>query len=328
MRRFAGGVLVMFVALAILAPWVSPNHPEAQFADRAYAPPMRIHLHDQDGWHAPFVYEQRLIDRISRTYQTVDDVRVPLQWFASGRLVSITERAGPLLPCGADALGRDLCARLAYGARLSLGVAVLGALGALLIGALLGAAAGTVGGRIDTLLMSVADFVLVLPLVYLAIVLRAARPLSVDPAEMFILMVTIFAGAGWPDVARGVRSIVSAERRRDYAEAARAAGAGPLRVIGHLLPAAYGFLRVEFVLLVPALLVAESTLSFVGFGFEGARPSWGGLLKESQTLTAMSSSPWLLLPAAALFLVVLALQTLAGSRPRLASVFDTTGQPR
>lgn len=86
-----------------------------------------------------------------------------------------------------------------------------------------------------------------------------------------------------------------------------------MRLVGHLLPAAYGFLRIEFVLLIPALLVAESSLSFVGFGFEGGSPSWGGLLKDGETLTAMYSAPWLLLPAAALFLVVLALQTMAGA---------------
>jgi peptide/nickel transport system permease protein len=126
-------------------------------------------------------------------------------------------------------------------------------------------------------------------------------------------MAGLFACAAWPDGARGVRSISATERTRDYAAAARAAGAGPFRLIGHLLPAAYGFLRIEFVLLIPALLVAESSLSFVGFGFEGAIPSWGGLLKEGETVSAMYSAPWLLLPAAALFLVVLALQTLAGA---------------
>ncbi|NQW04583.1 MAG: ABC transporter permease [Acidobacteria bacterium] len=313
MRRVAGGLLLGFVLLALLAPSVSPNDPQVQSPDRTFAPPMRVHVRDSEGWQAPFVYRQVLVDRISRTYTDSHDVRVPLQWFVGGRLVSVAADRGPLLLCGADAVGRDLCARLAYGARLSLGVAVLGACGALLLGAWLGATAGTFGGRVDTLVMTVADFVLVLPVVYLAIVLRATRPLVMDTGEMFVLMSAIFAGAAWPDVARGVRSVVASERSRDYAEAARAVGAGPCRLVGHLLPAAYGFLRIEFVLLVPALLIAESTLSFVGFGFEGAIPSWGGLLKDSEALTAMYSAPWLLIPAVALFVVVLALQTLAGA---------------
>lgn len=313
MRRLAAGALVMCAVLAVAAPWIAPHDPASQFVDRAFAPPMDWHVRDAEGWHAPFVYRQQMTDRISRTYADDRRQRVPVRWFTDGRLTSIAPEAGPLLWCGADALGRDLCARLLHGARLSLGVALLGACGALLLGAFLGAAAGTAGGRLETVIMTVADFVLVLPIVYLVIVLRATRPLVIGTSEVFVMMSVLFAVAAWPDVARGVRAIVATERTRDYAEAARAAGAGPLRLIRHLVPAAYGFLRIEFVLLMPALLVAESTLSFVGFGFEGASPSWGGLLKDSETLTAMYSAPWLLLPAVALFVVVLALQTLSGS---------------
>ncbi len=329
MRGAAGGLLVAFLLLAATAPWITSNSPERPFDDRAFAPPMRVHVRDAEGWHAPFVYRQQLVHRTRRIYVEDHVARVPLRWLSTGRLVSIDPAAGPLLWCGADALGRDLCARLVYGARLSLGVAVLGASGALLLGALLGGVAGATGGRLDTLIMTVADFVLVLPVVYLVMVLRATRPLVISPAEVFWLMATLFALAAWPDVARGVRAIVATERTRDYAAAARALGAGPWRVITQLLPAAYGFLRIEFVLLIPALLVAESTISFVGFGFEGATPSWGGLLKDSEALTAMYSAPWLLLPAAALFVVVLALQTVAGSRASLgASVVDTTAARR
>ncbi|MEO6222863.1 MAG: ABC transporter permease subunit [Vicinamibacterales bacterium] len=313
MRRGAAGLVIAIILLAALAPWIAANDPKTQFENHAYAPPARLHVRDAGGWHLPFIYRLSLVDRISRTYAEDRHERVPLRWFSTGRVVSVDASGGPLLFCGGDALGRDLCARILFGARLSLGVAVLGACGALLIGAFLGAAAGTVGGRLETVVMTVADFVLVLPVVYLVIVLRATRPLVIDTSEVFILMAALFAGAAWPDVARGVRAIVATERTRDYATAAKAAGAGPFRLIGHLFPAAYGFLRIEFVLLIPALLVAESSLSFVGFGFEGATPSWGGLLKDSETLTAMYSSPWLLLPALALFLVVLALQTVTGN---------------
>jgi len=329
MRRAALGVVLALVTLAAAAPWCAPNEPEAMFQDRAFAPPMRVHVRDADGWHLPFVYRQTLVDRISRIYADDRSHRVTLQWLSGGRVVSAAPGEGPLLFCGADALGRDLCARLIHGARLSLGVSLLGACGALLLGALLGALAGTVGGRLDTIVMTVADFVLVLPVVYLVLVLRATRPLVIDTSEVFVTMAVLFACAAWPDVARGVRSIVATERTRDYAAAARAAGAGPMRLVGHLLPAAYGFLRVQFVLLVPALLVAESTLSFVGFGFEGGSPSWGGLLKDSEALTAMYSAPWLLLPAVALFVVVLALQTVAGSHTALTgAAVDMGGRRR
>lgn len=313
MRRAAAAFILLVVVLAAFAPWIAPHSPQEIFDNHAFAPPMRVHVKDAEGLHRPFVYKLTLVDRIDRTYVEDRGARVPLRWFTAGHFVSIDADAGPLLLCGADALGRDLCSRLLFGARLSLGVALIGAIGALLLGAFLGSVAGSMGGRLDTIVTTIADFVLVLPVVYLVIVLRATRPLVIDTSEVFILMAGLFACAAWPDVARGVRSIVATERTRDYAAAARASGAGPLRLIRHLLPAAYGFLRIEFVLLIPALLVAESSLSFVGFGFAGATPSWGGLLKESETLTAMASAPWLLLPAVALFSVVLALQTLAGS---------------
>src|SRR5262249_49373268 len=158
---------------------------------------------------------------------------------------------------GADALGRDIFSRLLYGARLSLGVTFAGALAALAIGALLGALAATVGGLVDLSLMATADFILVLPAIYLVLVLRAVLPAVLSTTQVFWTMGLLFAIAGWPHVARGVRAIVATEGARDYAEAARAAGAGPLRITRQLLPAAAGFLLVELVLLVPALLVAE-----------------------------------------------------------------------
>src|SRR4029077_15058912 len=97
-------------------------------------------------------------------------------------------------------------------------------------------------------------------------------------SAVFWLMGGLFAVSAWPHVARGVRAIVAAERTRDYAEAARASGAGPLRVAWHLVPAARGFLAVQIVLLVPALLVAEATVSYFGLGFVEPSASWGTML--------------------------------------------------
>ena len=137
-------------------------------------------------------------------------------------------------------------------------------------------------------------------------------PLVLDTPVIFLALTLLFAFAGWPHVARGVRAIVATERRRDYAEAARAAGAGRLRLLGHLVPASYGFLRTELVLLVPALLVAESTISFLGLGFPEPVPSWGLMLQDASSVSAMQTAPWMLSPAVFLFVGVLALQQLGG----------------
>ena len=314
MRRVAWVVVGVLAFGALAAPWVSAQDPWVQFVDRSFAPPTRVHVRDADGWHAPFIYRQVLVDRVSRRYADDQSQRVPLEWFTNGRLVSVDAAGGPLLWLGADSLGRDIWSRLWHGARLSFGVAIAGALGALVVGLLLGALAGAARGWPDVAVTSLADFVIVLPAVYLVLVLRSLMPVVLDAPVVFLLLTTLFAFAGGPHVARGVRAIVATERRRDYAEAALAIGAGRMRLLGHLVPAAYGFLRVEFVLLVPALLIAESTISFLGLGFPEPQPSWGLMLKEASSVSAMQLAPWTLSPALLLFVFVLALQQLAGGR--------------
>ncbi len=314
MTRVGVGILALVATFAAAAPVLAPNDPATPFVNRAYAPPTRIHLRDLDGWHAPFIYRQVLADRVLRRYVDDTSTRVPLQWWRDGRLFGAGTDSGPMLVLGADPLGRDIFSRLLFGARLSLGVTALGAAGALMIGAIVGGLAGVGGGWLEAVLMWIADFMLVLPAVYLLLVLRAVMPLSLGWTTIFALMAGLFAAAGWPHVARGVRGIVSTERTRDYAQAARAIGAGPFRLVGHLLPAASGFLAVELVLLVPAMLVAEATLSYLGLGFPAERPSWGTMLQDAANVRMAADAPWLLAPAALLFIVVLGLQLVLGAR--------------
>jgi peptide/nickel transport system permease protein len=302
----------LLTALTLAAPLVSPNPPDAQFVDRAYAPPMRLHVRDASGFRSPFVYRQRLDDRLARRFSDDRAAPVPIHWFRNRRLMSIGEGNGPLLLLGGDALGRDVFSRLLHGARLSIGVVLAGAAGALLIGAVAGSLAGSSGGRVERVLMLIADFLIVLPGAYLVLVLRGVLPPVLSPGEIFGLMASLFAIAGWPHVARGVRAIIAAERAREYAEAARAAGAGPIRLARHLLPAAYGFLTVEAALLVPALLVAEVTISFLGLGFAEPSASWGTMLQDAANVRIMAEAPWMAAPAAALFVVVFGLQLALG----------------
>ena len=315
-RARALGLLLLgaIVLAAIAGPYLSPHDPATQFADAVYAPPMRPHVIDADGhWRPPFVYPLRLEDRLTRRYAANRAHPQPLRWFADGTLVGIDEGGGPWLPLGGDALGRDILARILAGARLSLGVSALAASGALLFGAFIGALAGFRGGRIDDGLMRIADFVLVLPAIYVVLVLRAAMPLVLTTASVFWTISAVLAIAGWPFAARGVRAIVAAERGKEYAEAARALGASPLRILlRHLLPAASGFLLVQATLLVPAFILAEATLSFVGFGFPEPTPSWGVMLQDAARVAALAEAPWLLAPAAAIVATVLGLH-LAGT---------------
>jgi ABC-type dipeptide/oligopeptide/nickel transport system permease component len=116
-----------------------------------------------------------------------------VEWFAHGRIVSSSDESAPVLLLGSDSYGRDVFSRLVYGARLSLLVAVASAIGALLLGALVGGISGYAGGILDDLLMRGSDFVIVLPAMYIALALRSAMKLVLPPVQVFALLTGIFA---------------------------------------------------------------------------------------------------------------------------------------
>ena len=231
-----------------------------------------------------------------------------LRFFSRGAFVSVDAAYGHAwFPLGSDALGRDQLARLAVGARLSLGVALAAAAGALLIGAIVGALAGFFGGVLDDGLMRIADVIVALPALYVVLALRAAMPLVLTGPQVFWTLVLVLALVGWPFPARGVRAVVAAERVREYAESARALGASRTRLLlRHLLPAARGFLIVQATLLVPAFILAEATLSYVGLGFGAPISSWGAMLREAGSGRVLVEAPWLLAPATGIVLAALA----------------------
>jgi peptide/nickel transport system permease protein len=324
-RKAGAAILGLMVMLAVAADFVAVNPPARQFSDFVYAPPMPPRIVDGNGrWRLPFVYPLRLDNRLERRFLEDREHPMPLRMM-QGSLVSADSRAGgPWFPLGTDALGRDVLARLVSGARLSLGLAFLAAAGALLLGSVVGAVAGYAGGALDEVLMRVADFVIALPAIYVVLALRAAAPLVLTTAEIFWIMVSVFVLVGWPIAARGVRAVISAERAREYAEAARAAGATSARLLlRHLLPATCGLLAAHATLLVPAFILAEATLSFVGLGFGEPAASWGLMLQEAGRGRALAEAPWLLAPAGAIALLVLAVNLVA---PRAISEVSTLGR--
>jgi peptide/nickel transport system permease protein len=313
-ERLVGVALcALLLIIASAAPWLTPNATSQQFVDFVYAPPMRPHVIDANGRpRAPFVYPLVLEDRLARTYSENRAAPVSLRLFQSGAVIAPADSAVPWFPLGTDSLGRDQLARLAWGTRLSLGVALSAALGALAIGAIVGSIAGFFGGLVDDVLMRASDFIIALPAVYVVLALRASLPLVLTTTQVFGTMVLVLTLVGWPMPARGVRAVIASEKTREYAEAARALGASRTRLLlFHLLPATRGFLAVQTALLVPAFVLAEATLSYVGLGFAEPIPSWGAMLRDAGRGRALLEAPWLFAPAVAIVCAALAVTLLA-----------------
>jgi len=331
MRALGLTLLAVIVAAAVAAPIAAPYAIDQPFRGLLNAPPTLPHVRDDSGsWRAPFIYPWTLTNQLEQRYEQDRTVIVPLRWFSDGHLVSSSDDGHvPLLLLGADSYGRDVFSRLVHGARLSLALAVAAAAGALILGALVGGIAGYAGGVLDDLLMRGSDFVIVLPAMYIALALRSAMKLVLPPFEVFALLAGIFAVVGAPFLARGVRAIVRSEKQLDYAAAASSLGASHARLLlRHLLPAARGFLGVEITMLIPAFIVGEATLSYVGLGFPDPVASWGTMLHDASSIRAFSDFPWLLSPAAAMFLLVLGLN-LVVQHAGVAPVYnDTDGSPR
>jgi peptide/nickel transport system permease protein len=200
---------------------------------------------------------------------------------------------------GTDSLGRDQFARLLYGGRVSLsvgfGVAVLG--GA--FGTVIGMVAGYAGGITDTVLMRMTDFMLALPALIFLIV--AARAFG-DSIPVVILLVAALA---WMPLARIVRGMTMSVKEREFIVAARAAGAGPWRImLRSILPNLVGVVIVNLTLTVAAAILLESALSFLGLGIQPPTPTWGNMLAGSKGY--VQTAPWLVwFPGLAILLTVL-----------------------
>lgn len=315
MIRRAGMFLAALVLFALIAPLIAPYQPGESFREFINAPPMRPHLSGVTPAFHPLV----LADRLESRFEEDRSRSVPAPWIAR-------DASAPVFLLGADDFGRDVLSRLLYGARTSLGLALVAMAGAIFIGALAGAWAGYRGGWVDEALMRLADFVLVLPVIYVVVVLRAALPLILPVSTVFFLVSGIFILVGWPFVAKGVRAIVAAERRREYVQAAESLGAGPMRILTvHLIPACASHLLVQATLLLPAFILAEATLSFIGLGFPDPVASWGTMLSGAANYNSVARFPWTLAPAAAIFLVVLMTNLIAARRPTGNRTIGPTG---
>ncbi|TDD61635.1 ABC transporter permease [Actinomadura darangshiensis] len=199
---------------------------------------------------------------------------------------------GGRFPLGADQLGRDVLVRAAYGARVSLAVGILAALLAALAGTAAGTLAGYAGGAVDTLIARLMDVTLALPYLLVAIMLATTFQVT-SAAASLALTIAVIAFFSFAAFGRVVRGRVLALRRAEFIDAARALGATDARImVADVLPNLVPQITVLTSLLIPASIVFEATLSFLGVGVRPPMPSWGSMLGEGGD--AVQTAWWLL----------------------------------
>jgi peptide/nickel transport system permease protein len=319
-RRMRPWVVLLIVchSVVFLAGFLSPYDVETQNRLLAFAPPSRIHVLDaqgKPGW--PFVFNWEPVPGTYTEYREDRSVRYPIRFFIRGapyRFCGIwnfhthlfgTEGRGKIFLLGTDVYGRDQFSRLLYGGRISLSAGLLAAALALSLGVLLGALAGYCGRALDELIMRIAEVFLAVPWFYLLLAARAFLPLHLDSQAVLFLLIALLGGVGWARPARLVRGVVLRAKESDYVFAARGFGASNFYLLRvHILPQVYGLAGTQAALLVPRLIVAEVTLSYLGLGISEPQASWGNMLAGVQNYFVIQFCWWLFAPAIALIFVL------------------------
>ncbi len=329
-----GTVLIVLYTLMLFADPIAPY--SLDFTDRAkfYHPPVVPHFVDDGGrWSLrPFVYDTKLVDPGLRTFEEDISKKYPIRFFVTGepyRLLGVipsrihlfgVEEPAEVFLLGTDGFGRDLLTRILFGSRVSLIVGILAVAITIPIGMVYGGIAGFYGGRVDNIMMRIAEVLIAFPGFYLLITLSAVLPTNVGCTTRFYLIVLILSFIGWAGFSRLIRGYVLSLKEREYVLAARAMGLDDLRIIiRHILPNTSSLVIVVASLSIPGAILGESGLSFLGLGVREPCSSWGNLLSAGANLVNLSRSPWLLIPGLFIIATVVAFNFLGDG---LRDAFD------
>ena len=318
-------VLLAFYSAVLFPEFLSTHDPSAESAARTRNPPQRIHFFD--GWKPvrPYVYGlTALRDPVTLrvNHSEVRSVRYPIRFFVRGHeykhwklfksdlhLMGLGPEVAapqPFYPLGTDRLGRDMWSRMMYGTRVSMSIGLVGVALSLFLGVLFGGLSGYAGGVVDGAIQRFIEFLRSIPTIPLWIALSVALPRDWSILRIYFAITVIISLIGWTTLAREVRGRFLSMREEDFVVAARLYGSSQLRVIfRHMMPSFISHIIATTTLAIPAIIIAETSLSFLGVGMRQPAISWGVLLSEAQHLRTVAIAPWLLAPGAFVIVAVL-----------------------
>lgn len=321
----SGVVILLFYVSALGANFLATTDPERSDALFNLMPPQPIKLFADGEWspHVCALIGTRDPMTFKKVYEPDCNVHVPLEFFVEGfdykflglfpaniHLLGVggdfkTEETLFLL--GTDVQGRDLWSRLMVATRVSLSIGLVGVALSLLLGIMLGGLSGYYGGYWDTVIQRLIEITRAVPTIPLWMGLAAALPRDWSVLQVYFAITLIISLFAWTDLARVVRGRFLALREEDFVAAARLSGAKPIRIIfAHMLPSFYSHIIAATTLAIPAMIVSETSLSFLGLGLRPPAISWGTMLQSAQNIQSMATTPWLLIPAIPVIIAILA----------------------
>lgn len=317
-------VVVLFYLVVLFADFLAYVNPEVSDAQRGLIAPQGIQWF-HDGQFKPHVFAlvgERDPATFKRVY-TVDPTQiVPLTFFAPGfdyklfgfipanRHLFGVEGGNPeetLFLLGTDLEGRDMWSRVMYATRTSLTIGLIAVVISLVLGVVLGGISGFYGGMADTAIQRTIEILRSVPTIPLWMGLAAAMPKTWSIQQVYFTITIIISLIGWTELARVVRGRFLSLREEDFVTAADLVGASQSRIIFvHMVPLFLSHIIAATTLALPAMVISETALSFLGLGLRPPAISWGVLLQQAQNVQTVALSPWLLLPAVPVILVILA----------------------
>jgi len=321
-------ILIGYLVVIVFAEFLAPFSTGKLYEQYTYAPPQQLHVLDRTddgGWDLGlYVNGYRDVqDPVSLriTYTVDESQKIPVHVFVRGEpyklfgvipfdrhLIGPADPEQPMFLIGSDAIGRDLLSRLLYATRISMTVGIVGVVLAFVLGVVLGGVSGYFGGWVDNVIQRFIEFVMSIPTLPLWVALTAAIPVTVGAVNRYFLISVILAIIAWTTLAREVRGRFLMLREEDFVTSAHLDGSSRRRVMfRHMLPSFTSHLIAALTLSIPGVILAETALSWLGLGLRAPVVSWGVLLIDAQSVSAISSAPWTLLPGLAVVLAVLAL---------------------